>query len=1821
MAVMMLMTAWVFVAPEHDHASAVSAATIAGENAVALNSIGSFNTDVTTITDLNWAYNGDNQDNEPNIYKNILYASDCNVVTANTGSVNLKDNGAATIQWYHGTYIFLYDGVTTPQAGVMVAMIPKNSSHNIRMYSSYIASGAGLNLAHNWYASDGRANFMWVISAPGNMNAATKDGSINSTYCWTVNSNTWFANKLQFTDSMSNNEYYRDIKVRWGWKGNQKSQGTGSVYTYEADAVNHVYVVNYVPLKDALNEALGTGTYGISTLKNNAAKYTTASIKEYVAAVKDLIAAKPNNYVNVSKNDYMGYANAASAAVTRFNNAKAGLKLQQYNLKFTDVNGKVVHDQNYNYGASVDCGAIARNNPNTIKQYDDQYHQIYRWDESKFVTSITDDISINEILSTSEGHNFATPVKKDDTFHTTTCTVCNYVKEINHQWNDGVVTTEPDCLNAGVKTFTCAGCGATITEPVAALGHSFTSGIYAEKEAGENGTHYQKCIRCDVYGWGVTEGNCEAHKWVEESRVNAECEKDGSITYKCSVCGSTSYVKTITQTGHQKVRAVAAKDVSKVCGEIGWPAFWICDDCGKAWLDAEKTQAIENPADNDSNGVPDSIEIKNSHVFNGDWVSASTGKDGEHYRACSICNKAYGLDGVEGAKEAHDWNDGTVTTPATCTKEGVKTFKCELCPQTYTETIAKADHKMTKTEEKAADCLNPGNNAYYYCSECKKYYKDEAGTTETTVSAETIKAFGHTFAEGNTDEEHPESDGKVSAATCQAAAVYRVTCDRCNAVSDLTYSYGTPDTENGHDFSGEIRKNDDGTHSYKCTVPGCPEYGNATACEFTVPVADVASTCHTYGYTITKCATCGKENRVEKTTLDFTNHDGATELRGQYDATCATNGFTGNTYCLGCGTKIADGETIPADKTKYPHENMVDYAGKEATCQVEGYTAYTYCDKCGTYAVEKVTIDKKTHKFTNYYTNNNGTHTAVCDTCKAENGEIATDTEDCSGGTANCVDKKVCTVCNTAYGDVDVNSHKTVVTIAKVPATCQTEGTQAYRFCEACDKALEEIVKIEKVAHSYSAWAKVDGEDKHERYCTTCDTDVAPAVTQTEDCYGGTAYCNALAKCATCKAEYGQLDPSNHSTESNHLVGAYDATCQAPGYTGDYHYDCCDVLKEEGKEIAQLEHTFDIEVEGTRVDATCIAKGEVTFKCSTCKEEGELKAATQKKELNIDSKNHASEETVTVGEKAATCESDGNTGDIYHKCCYDANKTEAENRKALISKGTVIKANGQHIYGAAVPEYMIKEIKETKDENDKVIKREFVLEEAPDYDAKIAARHEDGKWYHFEICTVCHEVVSSACYTYEHTYNCVETDECEVCSGLCSLIDENKHKADLVEVTEGAKAATCVSNGVKSYYKCADCDKTFFDEAGKKPFDPENEEHQAALVIDKSTVGHTIDWETPDVEVEGNCGTSGYKLYKCSVTGCDYETTVNTGVASNKHTWKTEYDVIKEATCGTNGYQAIKCEVCGATKSNSTVIVPATEEHDFDKNKDGVVDRNDAAITEGIDCQTPGTLTYTCQVCEATKVETDTEGVSAHTWGEWVTKGGDCSTGILQERTCSVCNATEQQRITTDTHQFELYIEVLPTAQKDGYRIERCANCGIEERTELPYDASGEGGEGGETPDTPDTPETDKHVVDENIYTVHEKADCRHGEIRRYTCLLCGEMVEREVGEPTEHIWMTQTAEIATCTRPGHSEYKRCLICLKEDGRENYEQLKHTDGDGNGKCDYCNSAFYDDGEGSKTCGCICHKENFFMQIIYKIISFFWRLFKIGHSCDCGAVHY
>lgn len=79
---------------------------------------------------------------------------------------------------------------------------------------------------------------------------------------------------------------------------------------------------------------------------------------------------------------------------------------------------------------------------------------------------------------------------------------------------------------------------------------------------------------------------------------------------------------------------------------------------------------------------------------------------------------------------------------------------------------------------------------------------------------------------------------------------------------------------------------------------------------------------------------------------DPANHTGGTEIRNQKAATCAEPGYTGDTYCLGCGELIEAGSYTETDSANHVGDTKIrGYAA--ATCTAEGCSGNTYCLDCG----------------------------------------------------------------------------------------------------------------------------------------------------------------------------------------------------------------------------------------------------------------------------------------------------------------------------------------------------------------------------------------------------------------------------------------------------------------------------------------------------------------------------------------------------------------------------------------------------------------------------------------------------------------------------------------------------------------------------------------------------------------------------------------------------------------------------------------------------------------------------------------------------------
>ena len=112
----------------------------------------------------------------------------------------------------------------------------------------------------------------------------------------------------------------------------------------------------------------------------------------------------------------------------------------------------------------------------------------------------------------------------------------------------------------------------------------------------------------------------------------------------------------------------------------------------------------------DNSWVPDETGKTMKQEFNHDWHYTKTPptctKDGEKVGECSRC----GMKTTEKISAlGHEWGDWTVTTPATCTNEGVETRICKRDPShVETRTIPTTGHNWVDNGNGTHTCTNCG---------------------------------------------------------------------------------------------------------------------------------------------------------------------------------------------------------------------------------------------------------------------------------------------------------------------------------------------------------------------------------------------------------------------------------------------------------------------------------------------------------------------------------------------------------------------------------------------------------------------------------------------------------------------------------------------------------------------------------------------------------------------------------------------------------------------------------------------------------------------------------------------------------------------------------------------------------------------------------------------------------------------------------------------------------------------------------------------------------------------------------------------------------
>ena len=258
---------------------------------------------------------------------------------------------------------------------------------------------------------------------------------------------------------------------------------------------------------------------------------------------------------------------------------KENVPAVSYTATFTMEDGTVLYKQ------SVPAGSTATYAGTTpTKAADTNNHYSFAgWD--KALTNITGDTTFIAQF-TAVPHSFSYS-KVDDTNHKGSCS-CGYTFTTAHGWNNGELTSPPDCDTDGIMTYTCSDCKATKTETVASHGHSYT-GVTTTPTCTQQGYTTYTCSRCGhSYKDHYTE--VAGHAVVVDEAVAATCTATGLTEGKhCEVCGTVLVAQeVIPATGHTEI---IHKAVDATCTETGLTEGKHCGVCGTVLVAQEAVPA------------------------------------------------------------------------------------------------------------------------------------------------------------------------------------------------------------------------------------------------------------------------------------------------------------------------------------------------------------------------------------------------------------------------------------------------------------------------------------------------------------------------------------------------------------------------------------------------------------------------------------------------------------------------------------------------------------------------------------------------------------------------------------------------------------------------------------------------------------------------------------------------------------------------------------------------------------------------------------------------------------------------------------------------------------------------------------------------------------------------------------------------------------------------------------------------------------------------------------------------------------------------------
>ena len=237
------------------------------------------------------------------------------------------------------------------------------------------------------------------------------------------------------------------------------------------------------------------------------------------------------------------------------------------------------------------------------------------------------------------------------------------------------------CLEAGYTgDIYCKGCKVLLetgTE-TKALGHDMTRDVSVRVEPtchSEGKEAVIGCSRCNHTEGGAVIAKTD-HTWDAGTITKeATCTVKGKKTFRCTAagCDATRTEKTeVNPENHVKTEVIKVKEAT--CTETGYTGDTYCTDCKKTIATGTETEALGHDMTKTvSERVEPTCEAEGKEVVIG----------------CTRCDYTEG--GAVLKAVGHIWDEGKVTKEPDENSEGVKTYTCEKCNKTKTESIPKKE--------------------------------------------------------------------------------------------------------------------------------------------------------------------------------------------------------------------------------------------------------------------------------------------------------------------------------------------------------------------------------------------------------------------------------------------------------------------------------------------------------------------------------------------------------------------------------------------------------------------------------------------------------------------------------------------------------------------------------------------------------------------------------------------------------------------------------------------------------------------------------------------------------------------------------------------------------------------------------------------------------------------------------------------------------------------------------------------------------------------------------------------------------------------------